>query len=58
MDYFIIEYSKMRQQEIRQEFGVIHRARMSWPEGINRWHGEALRNLKNFLFRGDLNHEN
>jgi len=50
MDYFIIEYSKIRQQEIQQEFEVIHRARMSWTEGINRRHGEALRDLKNVLF--------
>ena len=50
MDYFTIEYSKMRQQEIQQEFEVIHRARMWWPEGVNRWHGAALRDLKNVLF--------
>lgn len=36
MDYFIIKYSKMKQQGIRQDFEVIHRARMSWPEGIDR----------------------
>ena len=50
MDYFIIKYSKMRQQEIRQEFEVIHKARMSRPEGINRRSGGALRDLKNVLF--------
>ena len=58
MDYFIIKYSKMRQQEIQQEFEAIHRARMSRPKGVNRRHGEALKNLKNVPFRGDLNHEN
>jgi len=50
MDYFIIKYSKMRQQEIQQEFEAIHRVRMSWTEGINRRRGEALRDLKNVLF--------
>jgi hypothetical protein len=41
MDYFIIKYAKMRQQEIQQEFEAIHRARMSRPEGVNRQHGEV-----------------
>lgn len=58
MDYFIIKYSKMRQQEIQQEFEAIHRARMSRPKGVNSRHGEALRDLKNVLFRGELIHEN
>ena len=50
MNYFIIEYAKMRQQEIQQEFEAIHRARMSRPEGLNRQHGEALKSAKNILF--------
>ncbi len=58
MDYFIIKYSKIRQQETQQGFEAIHRARMSRPKGVNRWHGEVLRNLENVLFRGDLTHEN
>lgn len=49
MDCFIIQYSKIRPQKIQQKFEVIHRTRMSRPEGVNRRHGEALRDLKNGL---------
>ena len=34
MDYFIIEYSKIRQQEIQQEFEAIHRARTRGPQAL------------------------
>ena len=50
MPYMIIEYSKIRQQEIQQEFEAIHRIRMSRPEGVNRPHAKTLRDLKNVLF--------
>ena len=49
MDYFIIEYSKIRQQEIQQEFEAVHRARTSRPAGLNRLPAEA-KDLKNVLF--------
>lgn len=49
MDYFIIKYAKMRQQEIQQEFEAIHRARMSRPKGLDRQRGKALKDLKNVL---------
>ena len=58
MDYFIFKYSKMRQQEIQQEFEAVNMARMSPPKGVNRQHGKAIRDLTNVLFRGDQTHEN
>ena len=50
MDYFIIKYSKMRQQEIQQMFEGIHRARMSRPKGVNRRHVKTLRDLNKRSF--------
>ena len=54
MDYFIIEYSKIRQQEIQQEFEAVHRARTSRPAGLNRLPAEALKDLKTFFFPGAI----
>jgi hypothetical protein len=41
MEYFTIEYARMRQKEIEREIAAINAARMAGSEGLNPRSGEV-----------------
>jgi hypothetical protein len=49
MDYFFIEYAKMRQKEIELEVDAIRAVRLASSKRLNPWYSKVLVKLGNLL---------